>query len=208
MRQLPQPCTRRSSASGLTLIELIVVIVILGVLAATALPKFLSMGGDARKAVVSQMAGNLQSLLNSAPSLSALRGAVSGLPSASPFDACPTALGWKKMNWNANTPVLVGGQFTGSCAAGAALYLHVFYLPQLVGVNHSPITSFHLGTATPNYASGSTTDDGHWILTYSSFTTVSLQHKSAPDPANCAVTVTATTTYSAMPVVSTVTSGC
>lgn len=50
-----------NNSKGFTLIELVIVIVILGILAATAAPKFIDLTGDARAAVVKGVEGSVNS---------------------------------------------------------------------------------------------------------------------------------------------------
>ena len=64
--------------AGFTLIELIMVIVILGVLSAFALPRFADLGGNARTASINGLAGTIKAAANIAHAQSLAAGSASG----------------------------------------------------------------------------------------------------------------------------------
>lgn len=59
--QAQRPLNSLRPQSGFTLIELVMVIVIIAVLAAVAIPKFVDLGSDAKAAALSGVAGSLAS---------------------------------------------------------------------------------------------------------------------------------------------------
>lgn len=68
----------KASQKGFTLIELVVVIVILGILAVTAAPKFIDLTGDAKASVVQAVEGSLNSAADMAHAKALVKGITSG----------------------------------------------------------------------------------------------------------------------------------
>jgi MSHA pilin protein MshA len=77
-------CGKQSKDGGFTLIELVVIIVVLGILAAIAIPKLFTVTEEAEKAAVANMVGSLESTLSTYVAKQVVRGQSIG--THNPFD--------------------------------------------------------------------------------------------------------------------------
>jgi MSHA pilin protein MshA len=160
----------KNQQRGFTLIELVVVIVILGILAAFAVPRFMGMQGDARAAVVKSMAGSLRSastmghakclaqacvngdtisfegtsvvITNSYPNSATVVNTIQG--SVAGANGAPTTLN----GWTVTYPTVTTVRFQNN---GAGVNCYVQYA-NATNVNTAPVISFRGGVPGVNNA--------------------------------------------------------
>jgi MSHA pilin protein MshA len=118
---------------GFTLIELVMVIVIIGILAAIAIPKFTDLSGEANQAAVNGVTGALASA--SAVNYAA-RKAGSTATSTAAINNCPAVAG-----------LLLGGLPAGYVITPVAATTFVADATQVCTVTHTASTKFSTFTA-------------------------------------------------------------
>lgn len=93
---------------GFTLIELVVVIVILGILAVTAAPKFLNLQGDARKSALQGLKGSIDGAAGIVYGKSAIQGIESSTSGTLSDSGITVAYGYPDTSTNGIVTTVVG----------------------------------------------------------------------------------------------------
>jgi MSHA pilin protein MshA len=151
---------KRLKSDGFTLIELVVVITILGILAAFAIPRFVALDSQARTATISGLAGSVKTAAALARSLAM----ATGNPASVPMEGAPTnvtllnnypdstATGIAQAV-NANTAAGGDFAFTAGVGAGAATWTkNGAPIPANCSVSYTPAAAGSTPTITSTTA--------------------------------------------------------
>ena len=177
-------CLKARASRGFTLIELVVVIVVLGILAAIAIIRFAPISSDARTASIKALGGAVNEALGIVKSATAIRGVGTA--------GTQTGITWFQLD--ATTPVRIWNGYPDRWCDGIGVAIQGNTVPS--GGCYLSSSAISQGTFTfYGYGNGSIPGgDAGWRI------------ESAPDPANCSVRYN----YggSGMPAVTIYTSGC
>ena len=132
----------RKAQKGFTLIELVIVIVILGILAATALPRFIDLTTDARKAAVAGTAGGFTAGVALAHAKWLADGAD---PSGVDIDMDGTTVTVNSRGWPVNTTT------AGTTLACDEVWNGVMQNPPSLSTGSGGNEEYYLGTAAAPY---------------------------------------------------------
>lgn len=152
---------------GFTLIELIIVIVILGILAVTAAPKFLDIQGDAKSAVVKGMEGAMKSasdIIHAKALITGTNGNATGTVSLKSGATVTTDYGYARHDWDQSWDEMLDGSISPltngtACAADFCVDESQDITADLTAAGISPIPT-HSNVALIIYPNGTTNRAG------------------------------------------------